>query len=492
MRRALRRTFDAYLRGIQKAALPRLVDVDHEQRRLNLLRIYVGLVALVRTTLIVYAARVYFLDPTTGALPTLFLFWSIVELGLLGMFTLGICTPLATLGLVATYLTFFEPLMRSLTLGTLILQHIWICFLFANVGAHFSVDQWVMRRAGSFSRVLQGLYRAVGFPSANTLTVLYSLVFLNFALLSLAAVLFHLDDPYWLGGHTVGVMLQDSYFNSHFEIFRTVAGAAPGPWRMLSIAGVVFQTIFQLFMIPLMFLRIGRRYVVWWGLNFIIVSLLFLRLSYLPYIELAIWTMLFLPRPKKTIAEPAPASVSVLHPGYVAWWLVVCVLFLLPTSMPGWGRVADHVGLSSWRPGEFLRSHGLESPNVFNQTDLSMSEHWPMLYRYPISGEPELVPFNGPDGERLAYHRYDELYFGNSLRWRRAMIGRDIRSDHQPGRLGFELILRVLIFDHSLQGFEAPVRYRVDIMQTQSTDVALPHSERFTVRRLFSYEVLVR
>ena len=418
VRRALRRSFGWYLRGVHRAALPRLVDVDHEQRRLNILRIYVGLVALVRTVLIVYAARFYFVDPTTGALPTPFVFWSTVELGLLGMFTLGICTPLATLGLVATYLTVFEPLMRSFTLGTLILQSIWICFLFANVGARFSVDEWVRQRTGSFSRVLRGLYRIVGFPSADTLTVLYSFVFLNFALLSLAAVLFHLDDPFWLGGHTVGVMLQDSYFNPHFEIFRTAADAAPVPWRMFSVTGVVFQTIFQLFMIPLIFLQLGRRFVIWWGLNFVIVSLLFFRrLSYLPFIELAIWTMLFLPRPKKQIAEPAPAPVSVLHTGYVAWWLLICVLFLLQTSLPGLGRIADHVGLSRWRPGVFLRNHGLESPNVFNRTDLSMSEHWPILYRYSDSGEPELVPFNGPDGERLAYHGYDELYFGNSVRW---------------------------------------------------------------------------
>jgi len=121
-----------------------------------------------------------------------------------------------------------------------------------------------------------------------------------------------------------------------------------------------------------------------------------------------------------------------------------------------------------------------------------MSEHWPVLYRYPDSGEPELVPFNGPDGERLAYHRYDELYFGNSLRWRRAMINRDIRSEHQPGRLGYGLIERVLLFDHGLQGFEGPMVYRVDIMETHSTDIMLPHGERFAVRRLFSYDVLVR
>ena len=90
MRRALRRAFDAYLGVIQRAALPRLVDADHEQRRLNLLRIYVGLVALVRTALIVYAARFYFVDPTAGALPAPFVLWSVVELALLGMFTLGI------------------------------------------------------------------------------------------------------------------------------------------------------------------------------------------------------------------------------------------------------------------------------------------------------------------------------------------------------------------------------------------------------------------
>jgi hypothetical protein len=492
MRRALRRCFDAYLSLLQKTALPRLVDLDHEQRRLNLLRICVGLVVLFRTALIVDAARFYFVDPTTGVLPTVFVFWSIVELALLGMFTLGICTPLATLGLVTTYLTIFEPLMNSFTLATLILQPILICFLFANVGAHFSVDQWLMRRTGSFSKALRRLYGLVGLPSVDTLTVLYSFLFLNFALLSLAAVLFHLDDSYWLAGQTVGVLLRDSYLSSQFAVFRTIAEAAPGPWRLFSITGVVCQTIFQLFMIPLMFLKIGRWFAVLWGLNFLLVSLFFLRLSYLPFVELAIWTLLFLPRPKKKTAEPAPTPVSLLHTGYTAWWLFVCFVFLLQTSVPGWGRVVDHIGFSSWRPGLFLRSHGLESPNVFNRTDLPMSEHWPMLYRVPDSGEPELVPFNGPAGERLAYHRYDELYFGNSLRWRRAMIGQDIRSQHEPGRLGYGLVLRVLLFDHRLQGFDAPVRYRVDVMETRASETALPHDERFEARPLFSYEVLVR
>ena len=397
VRRALRRSFGWYLRGVHRAALPRLVDVDHEQRRLNILRIYVGLVALVRTVLIVYAARFYFVDPTTGALPTPFVFWSTVELGLLGMFTLGICTPLATLGLVATYLTVFEPLMRSFTLGTLILQSIWICFLFANVGARFSVDEWVRQRTGSFSRVLRGLYRIVGFPSADTLTVLYSFVFLNFALLSLAAVLFHLDDPFWLGGHTVGVMLQDSYFNPHFEIFRTAADAAPVPWRMFSVTGVVFQTLFQLFMIPLIFLQLGRRFVIWWGLNFVIVSLLFLSSRIYRSSSWRFGQCCFSRAPRSKSRNPRRRQSRCYtrvtwHGGFSSAFFSCCKRLCL-----AW--VASRTmsaSLGGVRGSSCVTTAWSHPTCLIEPTYRCRNTVSPILYRYSDSGEPELVPFNGP------------------------------------------------------------------------------------------------
>jgi predicted DCC family thiol-disulfide oxidoreductase YuxK len=64
---------------------------------------------------------------------------------------------------------------------------------------------------------------------------------------------------------------------------------------MVSILGAIFQSIFQFLMIPLVFTKIGSGFVKWWGINFFVLSLFFINLSYLPHIELLLWFGIFFP-----------------------------------------------------------------------------------------------------------------------------------------------------------------------------------------------------
>jgi len=63
--------------------------------------------------------------------------------------------------------------------------------------------------------------------------------------------------------------------------------------------------------------------------------------------------------------------------------------------------------------------YGIAPINVFNQQDLRMSENWFVL---ESTNQSELVPVLNYDGTRLSMHRSDRIYFGGTLRYRRAAI----------------------------------------------------------------------
>jgi hypothetical protein len=77
-----------------------------------------------------------------------------------------------------------------------------------------------------------------------------------------------------------------------------------------------------------------------------------------------------------------------------------------------------------WSPPLFLLQltpmYGLAQINVFNEDDLKMNEHWFIIRAIRPDGSKTLLPFTGSEGERLAWHGSDRVYFGNSLGWRRA------------------------------------------------------------------------
>jgi predicted DCC family thiol-disulfide oxidoreductase YuxK len=63
--------------------------------------------------------------------------------------------------------------------------------------------------------------------------------------------------------------------------------------------------------------------------------------------------------------------------------------------------------------------YGLTPINVFNKADMKMNEHWFVIHATHADGTSTLLPFTGNDGQRLAWHGSDRVYFGNSLLWRR-------------------------------------------------------------------------
>ena len=121
------------------------------------------------------------------------------------------------------------------------------------------------------------------------------MVFILYGLSSFAALGLHINDDYWMSGLTSKSLLSHPYLAKQYIIFQDFENSFPYLISLISIFASIFQSIFQFLMLFLIFNKIGRWFVFLWGMNFFILSLFVIQLSYLPHIEIIIWLTIFLP-----------------------------------------------------------------------------------------------------------------------------------------------------------------------------------------------------
>lgn len=474
-------------RIVARSAFPAVLDAYREQAKINSVRIAVGAVMFYRTALIV--AATYYYHPTdvaAGQITAKFLL-GCGMLGLLGAYTVGFLTPIVGLALILTY-PYFDLRLLTGTLGTNVASICLVALLLLNAGSRYSVDALLLRRCGFGGRLWRALYSVIGHPDARQTARIYFLAFLAYALISLAALGHHVADSYWREGRTVGVMLTSAFLSRHYDFFRTWEAAAPQLYWAFSSLSVVGQSVFQALMVPFMFSTWGRRFVVAWGAAFFAISIACMQLSYLPYLELALWGLLFVRARNRSTVE---ATVPI---GQRRWMQSTCsaaafgafALFLAVS----FGSVTGAFPESRWeQPRRALAWVGLNAPQVFNNTDLRSGECWYVICRLDTAGNETLVPQLGLNGERLAYHRNDLLYGGNSLRWRRRMVGNEVGTYNAAGETGYEQIKQVCYYDFARMSDPSIVKYEVRIFRDQSSQPDVPSANRYERREVLAFDV---
>ncbi len=473
-------------RLIARSAFLYVIDADREQSKVNAARIAVGLIMLYRTALIVAATYYYHPTDVTEAQITAKFLIGCGMLVLLASYTVGFCTPLAGLILIAAY-PYFDARLLTGTLGTNVASLCLIALLLLNAGGQYSVDGVFLRSKGRIGSVWCGMFSMIGFPNATQATRIYFLFFAAYAVISVSALAYHVDDTFWRDGRTVGVMLTDAYLSRYYEVFRAWETATPTLYRLFSIACVAGQTIFQVAMLPLIFVLWGRRFVVAWGMVFFFISAVCLQLSYLPYLELVLWALIFArmgaTEPESTNEKGQRRTVVVAYSGAMA---IAFFVFLATWFAPG-GRAWSG---NAWeRPHRVLAWVGLDAPQVFNDADLRMGGRWPVIHRIDANGNRTLVPLNGEDGQRLVYHRSDLLYFGNSLRWRRRMIASDPATYNRPGKTGYEQIREVCYYDYARGRIQDSAQYEVRVYENRSARFGLPAEERYNAQQILAFDL---
>jgi hypothetical protein len=485
-RQLVTRTEDLVL----KLKLPPVTSVDAELRKLGLIRMLTASVGLLRTIGIFIGFQFYPHEWAVGGLAWLpaepvILF----ELAALSAVLVGFMTPLSILAVFLTYPQ-MDSLVATATLGTSIFETMLFVLLLCGSGQTRSVDAWLLRTPTRtpVHRAVAWLYGLTDTPDARRIEVAYTWGFLTFALVSFAAIFHHLVDSHWQRGHTSRILLATSYLSDAWQIARWTEETVPVLAEFVSYAGILGQTVFQVFMIPLAASRRGVWFIKYWGWVFILGSTLGIKLSYLPFIEVLLWWAIF-HSARGEAALQAPRSprrngVSDLLSGCYAFGL----LLFFPAYIPPTQAVADAIGLPTNRARQVLSLTNLHSPNVFNGTDLKMGDTWPVIERVGPNGL-ELVPFIGREGQRGWYHFSDIIYFGNSVQWRRFQIGKTGREYNRPGAEGRKRLEAIINGDYRLQVATGKQRYRVSIWRTQGADYELSVSERFNKTLEYRFEV---
>lgn len=274
-------------RIIEKSAFPKVKVFENEHKKLGILRLVLGVIIFVRFSEITYSGLVLGLDWQHQLVSISFL------LLILG-FSLGFCSQLVSLILFLS-VRLFDQFFKTGTLGTLTLQWTLIPFILVNSGYYYSLDCYFLKKNNCLGRALKQINSFFGAKNVNEITAAYFLAFFGYGLISLAAVQLHLSDNTWLAGLTVKSLLLNPYLCKYYDFFQYLDHQIPALLSVSSVIAIICQSFFQLFMIPLVFLKIGQKFVFYWGLVFFAVSLFFINLSYLPHIEILLWAMVFLP-----------------------------------------------------------------------------------------------------------------------------------------------------------------------------------------------------
>jgi hypothetical protein len=376
--------------------------------------------------------------------------WLLFVLGL--MLAAGIWTRVVAFLLMAGHAG-FSIWTSTYNLGPMLMVPMFGGLAFLNAGAVWSIDAW---RGGGGALPRWRDWQQVGL-----------VLFTFYAVLHFSAVIFHLKDVNWVTGKTTALLFTNSYLSRYYEVFRLCEAAWPAGWKMASWLGGSLQTVFQLGMLPMVFFRWGRAFVIWYGGLFIAVSLVGILISILPMVEVLLWVWLFLPSawlPKILVQSKqdwARDSRPLRGIGIFVWGYAVLIsAFTLDVIFT---QALDRP-FPQWFRGSVFSYSGLIAPNVFNQDDLSMGDHWPVIHRVEGSQLVEL-PLNGTDGQRLVWHRSDLLYYANSLRWRRGAIrARDWECFMDPSAgFGAQLIQKLIRYDYRKIGAVEPVLYAVEI-----------------------------
>lgn len=276
---------------LDRIAWPSYRSVNAELRKAGLLRILLGSVIFARFFQIFSSYSIYM---SNEPIPSTERFGIVAFLFFIACFTAGFLTQLAT-ALVAIGAVIVDHHFSTRTLGTDVLCGVMFVLFLLNSGQRFSIDRLILSRGGLPSKLLSPFQWFGGAHDMRHIKSAYLIGFIFYALLSFVALTYHFADAFWVSGLTTKSLLTNSYLCKYYQFFRDVEHSFPAAMSVFSIFSGLGQSVFQIFMVPLMLWHRGQRFVCFWGFSFFLVSLLTINLSYLPHIELVLWVLLFIP-----------------------------------------------------------------------------------------------------------------------------------------------------------------------------------------------------
>ena len=217
-------------------------------KKIDLLRFGIGIILFIRVLEIAYAMSVF--DNEVSLKVTIILL-------LIVLFTIGFFTPIMSLSLLIS-IRWLDSYAHTTTLGTTILVHLLILIFLSNSGQYYSVDSILLKKKNLLSKCLKRQYSIIGLHSQESLSLVYFFHLYHICHNKLSSIRLPysrriLDQrPYHKS------LFGNSYLANGYQEFRWFENSYPNLVSFLSYAGTIGQSIFQFFMIPLIFFSLGN------------------------------------------------------------------------------------------------------------------------------------------------------------------------------------------------------------------------------------------
>ena len=223
--------------------------------------------------------------------PDSVIFKALLGIGLSFLITIGFATPLALITLLFTiqkFVSYLGPQVSCILIWGLLLL---------GAGRYYSVDSLLFK-----NRYLKKLLGWVYFLSVNqgsrgqrhqALAQVRFAMILLFWGVCISAMSFHFLDPLWLQGKILQLLFTTPYLTDYYEFFSSFSTSMPGLYNSVCTIVLYIQGVWELLLLPLMYLRPAQTFVFVWGLGFFIQSFFMMNLGYLPFIEICMWIFVF-------------------------------------------------------------------------------------------------------------------------------------------------------------------------------------------------------
>src|SRR3990167_1975048 len=188
-------------------------DPMKEEIKINMFRIVTGALMLWRNWLI-FSYLIYSYHTN------LQIFIAIIAMFIVTLFMVGLFTPIVTAILSLLYGS-FDIALDSYTLGTNVLQILFVMFLFLPAGRCLSLDTYIVKRVkNTLSKIICYSYQRFGGVSQEKINAIKFVMLISYGIICLYSGLAHVNDIAWFSGEAIPVLLTSSYLGRHFEFFQ--------------------------------------------------------------------------------------------------------------------------------------------------------------------------------------------------------------------------------------------------------------------------------
>lgn len=322
----------------------------------------------------------------------------------------------------------------AFNLQTQVTAVLFFILFFGKAGKYLSIDSLIFNRFISFPS-----HRSLPRLSVSHIRTLSIWMWGG---ICISAMSFHFNDPSWISGTAVATLLRTPYLNHAHHMFDLIDDNL---LLLLSRISLYGMAIWELILWSLPGWPLLRNITFYWGLAFFISSILFINLSYLPFVEIVFWLLVYKPNffSRLVLLNPSQASnlssiseIKTNSKGLLVMYIVslsiiifntanVINIYASPRYLPT--KVLRYIGyrIKTFYPLQLVYLFtGQYNVNVFNQDDLTMNRY-SILICDITDGENRIVPFQDINGARLSLLGNDNVYFSNSLKFQRDTRNKD-------------------------------------------------------------------